>query len=75
MVIKKSFTLLVATKTIPFFVSVPIISDHRCSYQKTLAEYTRRLELIEKELTKQKIPYMIWRKKDNHFDQKRKLKS
>ena len=32
MVFKKSFTLFVATKTIPFFVDVPIISDQRCSY-------------------------------------------
>ena len=31
MVIKKSFILLVATKTIPVFVVVPIISDHGCS--------------------------------------------
>ena len=31
MVIKKGFTLLVATKTKPFFVVVPIISDHACS--------------------------------------------
>ena len=31
MVFKKTFTLLVATKTIPFFVVVAIISDHRCS--------------------------------------------
>ena len=31
MVSEKSFQLLVATKTIPFFVVVPIISDHRCS--------------------------------------------
>ena len=30
MVSEKSFQLLVATKTIPFFVVVPIISDHRC---------------------------------------------
>ena len=30
MVFKKSFTLLVATKTIPFFVVAPIISDRRC---------------------------------------------
>ena len=32
MVFKKSSTLLVATKTIPFFVIVPIIYDHRCSW-------------------------------------------
>ena len=31
MVFKKNITLLVATKTIPFFVVVPIISDQRCS--------------------------------------------
>ena len=31
MVFKKSFSLLVASKTIPFFVVMPIISDHRCS--------------------------------------------
>ena len=38
-VFKKSFKLLVATKTIPFFVVVPILSDHRCrSINKFICE-------------------------------------
>ena len=34
MVFKKSFTLLVATGTTPFFVAVPIISENHCSRPK-----------------------------------------